>query len=89
MFPKEEFHWWKIRIPPSISFAVILSAFVFAVLSLANHWLNTVEANLTLNVKTQHYNLNVSADKRPNAALEQEIDFNALKSGAVSTLPKE
>lgn len=81
MFPRVEQKWWKVKIPPSISFAVILSALVYSILFLGIRWLNTVEANMTLNVKTSNYNLNVIADKKKNESLNKEIDLKSLNSG--------
>jgi hypothetical protein len=67
--------WLKIRIPTSISITVIFAALVLAALYGGSRWLSTVEGNLTLHVKTSDYNVNLSADKRKNEALEKELDI--------------
>ena len=57
-------------------FAVIFAALVFATLFLANRWLSSVEANMTINIKTIDYNVAVTADKKKNEKINEDVTLD-------------
>src|ERR1041384_912155 len=91
MFPKRIRSWWQIPVPSSISITLIFATLVLSALYLGNRWLSSVEANLTLNIKTSEYNVNVTADKRKNEEIKKikkSIDPKHLNNES-SPSPKE
>jgi hypothetical protein len=64
MFPKTKPPLWNANIRPSVAFLIILVALLWAGYAIMKNWLAAVEANMTLHVRTDEYNVSIVADKK-------------------------
>lgn len=84
MFPQPPSGLFAAQIPTSVSVAVIFATLVLAGIYLGNRWLSSIEANLTLNIKTSDYNVNVTADKRKNSETNKKVTIQPNKEEPVT-----
>src|ERR1044071_1217770 len=73
MYPDQKLGFLRANVPPSISITIVLAALVIAGLYLANRWLASIEANMSLHIKTNDYSVAMSAEKKKNEKLNKEI----------------
>ncbi len=73
MFPAQKLGFLRANIPSSVSITVIFAALVLAGLYAAQKWLSTIEANMSLIIRTTEYNVAVTADKKKNEPLNQDL----------------
>lgn len=82
MNPSKHVPLWKRRVRPSVAVVTISVVLVGAGFWVMKRWLATVEAQMTINVKTAEYNLSLVADKRI-----RQFDIEATE-GDVSENPE-
>ena len=73
--PSEKSGFFRANIHPAISFVTILTALVLSAMYLGNRWLATIEANMSLTLRTSSYDLEMTAEKRKDKELKKDISL--------------
>jgi ribosomal protein L40E len=67
--PKEKIPWYRMYIRPSTPFGFIVLLALLAGVVFFKHWIDNLEAQVTMNIKGDDYNVSVIADKKKRNAL--------------------
>jgi ribosomal protein L40E len=77
---KHKVPFWRMRIEPTWSALAIVTAVLIAVVVLLKHWMEDIDAQVTMNLQTAENSYSLMADKKKRSDLVIETKSNPVDS---------
>lgn len=75
--PKTNF--WRVRIEPTVTALAVIAAVTITLAVLLKHWMENIDAEVTMNLKTAENSYSITADKKKRNDLEVKTDVQPLE----------
>lgn len=86
---KVKMPFWHFRLEPSMASLGIALAILIALVVVLKHWMENIDAQVTMNLKTAENSYSLVADKKRRNELTVETDINPLSTPSEIPAKKE